>query len=134
MTNAPRRLSKGIQPFRDIYNALVDFVLKDRVLVGAGLRVTETQQGRSVSVSSDILAAVAGIGPSTPGNPGGGGGGGNCTCNGTGLPDTGTDEDGNPTDPNGNPLDWQTLNVCVSDGEGGWTPMRIGVYASLYTP
>lgn len=117
-----------------LFNALRDFVLQERVIPGQGLVVRETVRGRMLGVDPTLVElgrkyeeslAKAPAGGSSPSNPFTGGSGG------TGLPDTGTDEEGNPTSPNGDPLGWRTLNVCVDDGAGGYTPAQIQVYAGM---
>lgn len=140
----PSRMRRGPGKLPGLFNALRDFVVRDRVIPGSGLVVNETMSGKIVSLTPSLVdlarqyeekksgspgasdtPGLPGSGGSTPGNIFDGGG------SGTGLPDTGTDEAGNPTDPAGNPLGWNPVNVCVSDGAGGWTPMVMRVYASL---
>lgn len=132
-TEVPPRMSKGPARLMSLFNGLSDFVLRSQVLPGEGLAPEETVNGLRLSVSSEILAlarqaAEAKVGiddPDSPFNPGGTGNGG------TGLPDTGTDPTtGEPTY-RGNPLEWQELYVCVSDGEGGWTPTILRTYGTL---
>jgi hypothetical protein len=126
---------------RSWYNALLDFVIQDRPKFDpATFEVNETVNGRLVNLSAearDLLRQFAESLAQAPANPGdsatnifqnvGGGGDG-----GTGLPDTGTDEEGNPTAPGGQPLAWNEIYVCISDGDGGWTPAVLKVYGALF--
>jgi hypothetical protein len=120
-----------------LFNALRDFVISDRVIPDEGFRVNETVNGRRLSLSQSILELARQYEEARSGSPEESATNGGTTItnifqsggSGTGLPDTGTDSGGNPTDPDGNPLAWRELNVCVSDGEGGWTPATLSIYA-----
>lgn len=125
---------RGPGRLKELFNALRDFVVMERAEPGPGLVVHETVRGRQFRVIDTLLnlAKAYEESQSVPGNTtnifntinrGGGGG--------QGLPGTTTDGNGEPADPNGNTLGWQTINVCVFDGEG-YTPMKLGVYGSLY--
>lgn len=140
----PDKLVKAPGRLLAVINGIIDFCRVNRVTAGPGLEANETVNGRQLQVTQSILDAARAWEDKNSGNettdedgnplpswnnPGGTGGDG-----GTGLPDTGTDEEGNPTDPNGDPLEWNQINVCVSDGEGGWTPMKLSIYGALSTP
>jgi hypothetical protein len=134
----PPRISRGPRGLVSIWNALRDFVVARDIEPGDGLVVDETTQGRVMKLAPDLIAAINSPGRVTTGTPPGSGPGATDpnpdaddggTGDGTGLPDVETDEDGNPTY-NGQPLDWQTLNVCVDDGAGGYTPMVMNVYGT----
>lgn len=126
-----------LKPLALVVNALSDFAGLNRPLPGPGVRITESQQGAVITLDPQLLQllkeyqsgktnkdSIYAPGNSTSWGTGGGG---------TGLPDTGVDPvTGQPTDPDGNLLAWIILNVCVSDGAGGWTPMHLQLYAALY--
>lgn len=144
--NEPEKLRTfpGLGKMLAAWNVLVDFVIRKQVIPGNYLQFEQTERGLKLDVAP-VLKAVAdqyvqdrntggdGTTRITPGNFSGGGSGGGFPTpggggSGTGLPDVEGGKD-NPTI-DGQPLGWQNLHVCVDDGEGGWTPMTMKVYAS----
>jgi hypothetical protein len=152
MKPKPKPMRIGPKGLPALFNALRDFVLADRIIPGPGLSIDETVDGRVLGVDDAIIAAAAkaaglqttnnppgtatnpGISPPGTGGTGGPGtGGGGGPDGGTGLPGVETDpETGEPT-LDGDPLAWQTLNVCIDDGDGGYTPATMKVYGTTPT-
>lgn len=140
--NLPKRMKLGPRGLPAMFNLLRDFVvMRDVEFDEAHFAVDETTDGRRVKIRTDIVdGAKAGIGLSSP-SAGNGAGGNSNTPPGTGDGDGGAGLPGVETDPDGNqtydgkPLAWRQLNVCVDDGEGGWTPMTMDIYATApHTP
>tara|TARA_R110000765_G_scaffold47794_4_gene98019 strand:+ start:7272 stop:7724 length:453 start_codon:yes stop_codon:yes gene_type:complete len=141
----PPPIKKAPGKLASIFNALREFVISRDVTAGAGLREDTTKHGRVIKVSNALLqleSAYKQLLSGEPPNddvtnpwadPGNGGGGWNTTggggSGGTGLPDVEEDADGNPTYDD-KPLNWTTLNVCVDDGAGGYTPQAIDIYST----
>lgn len=149
-STTPKKMRSGGMfggKLKALYNALVDFAVLNRPLKGPGIEINQTTLGTQLSVSKELLDlanryAEASSGASgndgtsggngaggTGSNPFNGGGGGN-NGGGTGLPDVETDPDGSNPSHDGNALAWQEIHVCVSDGNGGWTPMTMGIYGT----
>ncbi len=149
----PDKIKKAPGRLKTYFNTLRDFVVSRDIKPGKGVVEQEFEMGRVFSVSEALQALeyqyLMYLKTLPQGTIGGGpgltGGGGSITNifnsnpgdseTGTGLPDVETDpETGEPTH-NGQPLGWQTLNVCVDDGLGSYTPMVMDIYATApYTP
>lgn len=152
--DSPKKFSRfpGIPTMMAAWNSLLDYLAATRALPGSYLTANQTKEGVVFDITPELKSIVdkwisdnnirgSGQTPTTPSGlpgsgldtPGFGGGGGDGT--GVGLPDV--EEDPETGDPvyEGRALAWRQLNICVDDGDGGYTPMVTDIYSTApYIP